>query len=317
MTLHLEAKGQEQTLVKEYLEQNASESLAAKIDDGVWIEKDGKRLLNKKTLDGFFRYATEEARKQADKGASSACIHSDVVFGWAIHYFEEDSIIGVLYNEDGTPYKVAKATPTKAKTEPLPREIPKAKPQAKPQMSFFDAFNAPEGTDNVENEEDPDDVEAETVEGIIEAAATVTEEMPKEEATPLSPLFVRYFSYVEKYPNEIIAMRVGDFYEVFGLYAKQVAEVAELTIVGRDVGLADRMEMVGFPYHTKEIYIEKIRQKYPVTVVEADGSASSYPVLLPTFKVDIETGEVLEEPTHDTALVAIIKNILGEEIEVI
>ena len=56
MELKLEAKGQEQTLVKEYLEKNASESLASKINDGVWVEKDGKRLLNKKTLAGFFKY---------------------------------------------------------------------------------------------------------------------------------------------------------------------------------------------------------------------------------------------------------------------
>ena len=308
MELKLEAKGQEQTLVKEYLEQNASESLASKINDGVWIEKDGKRLLNKKTLASFFKYAAEEARKQAEKGASSACVHSDAVFGWAIHYFEEDGIIGELYNDDGTPYKATKATPTK--TENKPHEIPKAKPQAKPQMSFFDAL---EETLEEAAETDDNKAEPEGAEALEDNDEEEIEETPKE----ISPLFAKYYSYVDKYPHDIIAMRVGDFYEVFGIYAKQVAEVAELTLTSRDVGLPDRMEMVGFPYHAKEKYITKIQKHYAVTVVDSENEIVSYPVQMPEIKVNTETGEVLEEPTHDPALVAIIKDILGEEIEVI
>ena len=74
------------------LEGDASETLADKINNGVRIEKDGKTLINKKSLDGFMKYATDEAKKLAEKGASSACVRSDVVFGWAIHYFEEESI---------------------------------------------------------------------------------------------------------------------------------------------------------------------------------------------------------------------------------
>ena len=92
ITLNLTAKGTEQELIKRYLEENASEMLAEKINNGVKVEKDGKTLINKKTLEGFMKYATDEAKKLAEKGASSACVRSDVVFGWAIHYFEEESI---------------------------------------------------------------------------------------------------------------------------------------------------------------------------------------------------------------------------------
>ena len=114
-TLNLETQNSAQQRIKEYLEQNASEVLAEKINNGVWIEKDGKKFLNKKTLDGFMSYATEEARKVAEKGAMSACIEDSVVFGWAIHYFEEDSIEGTLYNEDGTEYAKPKPAPKKPK----------------------------------------------------------------------------------------------------------------------------------------------------------------------------------------------------------
>ena len=106
MKLDLVATNRQEEIIKEYLEKNASEVLAEKINKGVKTEKDGKSLINKKDLSGFFRYATEEARKLAAKGATSAMVEDNVVYGWAMHYFEEDSILGSLYNEDGTEYKI-------------------------------------------------------------------------------------------------------------------------------------------------------------------------------------------------------------------
>ena len=61
----LEAKTKEHKLLKAYLEANASECLIEKINNGVKIEKNGKTLINKKTLETFMAFATEEAKKQA------------------------------------------------------------------------------------------------------------------------------------------------------------------------------------------------------------------------------------------------------------
>ncbi len=127
--------------IKNYLEQNVSDDLADKINNGVQIEKDGKTLLSKKTLTGFMRYATDEARKLAEKGASCACVEDSVVFGWAIHYFEEDSIEGTLYNSDGSVYSAPK--PQKSSTS-KPAALKEVKPITKPkektleQMSVFE-----------------------------------------------------------------------------------------------------------------------------------------------------------------------------------
>ena len=99
--LNLTASKKEEQKVKAYLEANASAVLAEKINNGVHIQKDGKTLINRKTLADFMKFACDEAKKQAKKGAHSACIDDDVVYGWAVHYFEEDSIEGTLYNEDG------------------------------------------------------------------------------------------------------------------------------------------------------------------------------------------------------------------------
>ena len=136
MRLNLETKTKEQELVKAYLEENVSETLTKKINNGTPFEKDGKQLINRKTLDGFMRYACDEARKLAAKGANSACVEKlaakgansacveeKVVYGWAVHYFEEESIEGTLYNEDGTEYKPApKTTPAKVKKYAPPKE---------------------------------------------------------------------------------------------------------------------------------------------------------------------------------------------------
>ena len=89
MRLNLEAVTKEQQKIKAYLEANASDILAEKINNGVRIQKDGKTLLNKKTLAGFMKFACDEAKKQAEKGAQSACIDDAVVYGWTVHYFEE------------------------------------------------------------------------------------------------------------------------------------------------------------------------------------------------------------------------------------
>lgn len=144
--LNLTANTPSQQRVKEYLEQNASDTLAEKINSGVKIEKEGITLINKKDLDGFMSYATEEARKQAEKGARYACIEDSVVFGWAIHYFEEDSIEGTLYNEDGTEYKKPKPKPApkKAKKSETPKPTPtkttptKPEPTKPQQLTLFD-----------------------------------------------------------------------------------------------------------------------------------------------------------------------------------
>ena len=150
MKLDLEAKTKEQELVKAYLEENASEVLTEKINNGVRIEKDGKTLINKKTLDGFMKYASSEARKLASNGANSACIEDKVVYGWAVHYFEEDSIEGALYNEDGSEYKPA----PKITDKPVVKPVHQKKNSA--QISMFD-FEEKEEQENKNVQEDQDE----------------------------------------------------------------------------------------------------------------------------------------------------------------
>lgn len=131
--LNLEAKTNEENRIKQYLQENVSNILADKINNGVQIAKDNRQLINKKDLTGFMNYACAEARKLAENGARFACIEDSTVFGWAIHYFEEDSIEGKLYNLDGTENKPeikSKPTEKPKETKPIIKQ--------NPQQNMFD-----------------------------------------------------------------------------------------------------------------------------------------------------------------------------------
>lgn len=284
--LNLTASTKEEQKVKAYLEANASEVLAEKINGGVRIQKDGKTLINRKTLAGFLKFACDEAKKQAEKGASSACIDDDTVYGWSVHYFEEDSIEGTLYNEDGTEYKapipkVTAKAPTVKYTPP--------KPQPKPQMSMFDLLDAkPEEAAAEEPDDEPTDEDyAEVAEVLVE------EEKTKPSKRAASPMYQKYLDVQGKYPQAVIAMRLGDFYEVFGKNAEILASELPLTLTGRDCGLESRVPMVGFPYHTAEMYFGKILSNgHTLVVIENDDEVREFPA---EQNIDLETGEILSE----------------------
>ena len=288
MKLNLEAKTKEQQRIKAYLEENASDILAGKINNGVLIKKDGKILLNRKTLDGFMSFATEEAKKQAEKGARYAMVDDAVVFGWAVHYFEEDSIEGTLFNEDGSEYKTQ---PKPAAKAPTVKAQPK--PQPKPQMSMFDLMG--EDLEVKPEEEKPED-DGDTMpsdEEIQEIMAEIAEEEDKKKQASTSPVYRKYLDVQDRYPQAVIAMRLGDFYEVFGKNAEVLANELPLILTGRDCGLESRVPMIGFPYHASDAYFGKILSNgHTLVVMKNDDEVRE---LSAEQNVDLETGEILSE----------------------
>ncbi len=74
----------------------------------------------------------------------------------------------------------------------------------------------------------------------------------------LSQMMGHYLSVKEKYKDCIIFYRLGDFYEMFFDDAIKASELLELTLTGRDCGLAERAPMCGVPYHAAEGYIAKL-----------------------------------------------------------
>ena len=301
--LNLTPQNKQEELILTYLQNNASETLADKINNGTPFEKDGHPLFNKKTLSGFMKYACEEARKLAEKGANSACVDDVTVYGWAIHYFEEDSIEGTLYTIDGEEYKPA---PKKvATTKPATVKPQPPKPQNL-QFSIFDKIDDTEvkdtKTDTLTTETDTNDEEF-TEEEKLDALRQVAEEEQNQtairpvEQSKGNPIYQKYIAYQSEHPTSIVAYRLGDFYEVLGDNAVMLGNEMELTITSRDVGLKDRVPMIGFPYHAAENYFAKIVRKHDLYIIENERETQFIPSLLHIDNrlIDEDTGEILSE----------------------
>ena len=80
---------------------------------------------------------------------------------------------------------------------------------------------------------------------------------------------IDYNSIKEAHPDDIVLFQVGDFFEMYGEDAKQAAELLALNLTTRAIPGAGRVEMCGVPAHNLEMYVEKLRDKYDVTIAEA------------------------------------------------
>lgn len=386
--INLEAKTNEHKILKAYLEANASKCLIEKINNGVKIQKDGKTLINKKTFETFMAFATEKAKKQAEKGARAAMVDDAIVFGWLMHYFEEESIEGVLYNEDGTEYK--KPAPVK-KTTSKPTVKVEEKPPVKKQGEVISMFEGLEdifmtntdkdGLDDDNDEKEPVNPLADvkpnmltfpngdclyfeyekhtmfagpaTNSGIIRKYAfaydnglsadaniqklydyilqqepslsILIEEDESEiepvviEEKPKPTLYDRYMEVQNRYPDHIVIVRLGDFYEIFGDNATLIGNELEMTITSRELGNNQRFAMIGFPYHVSEAYFNRITQNHSI-VIRENGNETVRNKIEPVkiendgIIVDKKTGEVVEEQLpYDIKHIAILAELFGTE----
>ena len=78
-----------------------------------------------------------------------------------------------------------------------------------------------------------------------------------------------YNAIKESHPDNIVLFQVGDFFEMYGEDAKQAAELLDVNLTTRNIPGAGRVEMCGVPSHNLEMYVEKLRDKYDVTIAEA------------------------------------------------
>lgn len=310
MELNLTAQNKQEELVLKYLQDNASETLADKINNGTPFEKDGKPLLNKKTLSDFMKYACNEAKSLAEKGANSACIDDATVYGWAIHYFEEESIEGTLYTIDGAEYKptVKRVESNAVKAKPEPKK------QENVQFSFFDNLNEQEVKDN----------EIAELSAITEKHNNIDKsemqiEKPSISKSPNATFYDKYHILQQQNLNSAVAYRLGDFYEIMGEKAVEIAREIDLTLTSRDCGLEERVPMIGFPYHAAEIYFAKIAKTHSLLVVETDGTTRRIEQIPNKNEriVDAETGEILGgdlEPNN--TVISKLFEIFGNTLEI-
>ena len=78
-----------------------------------------------------------------------------------------------------------------------------------------------------------------------------------------------YNAVKEAHPDNLVLFQVGDFFEMYGEDAKQAAELLNMNLTTRSIPGAGRVEMCGVPSHNLEMYVEKLRDKYDVTIAAA------------------------------------------------
>ena len=156
---------------------------------------------------------------------------------------------------------------------------------------------------------DENDVKAPTNDCLSDESAEMTDDTKKETTsvkTPTKPvveenkgndMYQKYMSYQAEYKTAIVAYRLGDFYEVFGDNAVTLGNELSITITSRDVGLKDRIPMVGFPYHAAENYFAKIVKNHDLYIIENDGEKQFIERIETAVNrhIDEDTGEILTE----------------------
>ena len=89
------------------------------------------------------------------------------------------------------------------------------------------------------------------------------------DVSSVSPMMQHYIKTKEEYEDSILFYRLGDFYEMFFEDAETVSKELELTLTGKDCGLAERAPMCGVPFHAADNYINRLVEKgYKVAICE-------------------------------------------------
>ena len=73
-----------------------------------------------------------------------------------------------------------------------------------------------------------------------------------------TPLMKQYFEMKGKHPDAILLFRVGDFYETFSDDAIAASEILGITLTRRANGVAQSVELAGFPHHALDTYLPKL-----------------------------------------------------------
>jgi len=93
--------------------------------------------------------------------------------------------------------------------------------------------------------------------------------MARPAANTVTPMMRQYLTIKEEHPDDLLFYRLGDFYEMFFDDALIASRELELTLTGRDCGLAERAPMCGVPHHAVDTYVSRLIEKgYRVAICE-------------------------------------------------
>ena len=73
-----------------------------------------------------------------------------------------------------------------------------------------------------------------------------------------TPMMKQYVQFKAQYPQALLLMRVGDFYEAYGEDAITMSRVLGMVLTKRSNGVPTSVELCGFPHHALNTYLPKL-----------------------------------------------------------
>ena len=73
-----------------------------------------------------------------------------------------------------------------------------------------------------------------------------------------TPARVQYLKIKEKYQDEILFFRMGDFYETFDNDAKILSKELQIALTSKEMGKGNKVPLAGIPYHAINNYLPKL-----------------------------------------------------------
>ena len=93
--------------------------------------------------------------------------------------------------------------------------------------------------------------------------------LPDASSHSLTPMMSQYLKIKEKYLDEILFYRMGDFYEMFFNDAVLASSILDITLTKRGKHEEKDIPMCGIPFHSSENYLSKLIDKgYRVAICE-------------------------------------------------
>lgn len=309
----------EEHIIAIHLKEVISDNTAKKIINGVPVQMDGKTLINKKSIKTFLEYLGDEMYKQAaeqrksnkkgNKNWTALAKDGNYIIERALAYFDDDTIHGELFTEDGELFKNSPTTTPKNVVRSVQATTVTRKPEPpKPQQfTLFNFLEEKKNDSEPSDDEDTDDLEEETDDTDTTVSFSKDFDVKKstgeivatqEKTKPDIPQSVSTFlQYKNQYPTHIILYRVGDFFETFNDDAKTLSRDFDLILTGRSIG-KERLPMIGIPFHAIEPYIFKISAKYPLVLIDGD-KIEIIPITPTDQDEDIDDDELSEEEMQE------------------
>ena len=138
-----------------------------------------------------------------------------------------------------------------------------------------------------------------------EIAAKAAEETTRKEAEPAinppaeEPPIWNYNTIKHDHPNEIVLYQVGDFYEIYGEDAVEVAPMLDLTLSTKPVPGAGRTQMCGIPVKDLERFSPRLQQKHSLIVASLEDGSREHSLEIRLAEPPSAEAPVISEPVPE------------------